>query len=288
MNKVGAHLFIWTSSLHKNIFEVFRKIKEMGFDGVEIPLVNPMEIEFKLVNKMRNELEKIGLECTCGGGLGKNENLVDEDESIRRRGEKCLETLIDICADFGSDVLAGVLYGTFEMSKGRGKTKEEWQRAVNLIRDAADYAKDKKVTLCLEVINRYETYFLNTAEEGVRLLKEISRENTKLHLDTYHMNIEEKDFYNPIINSRGHLAHMHCCSNDRGTPGRGHINWDEVFQGLAEIEYDGWLVIESFYGPIPSVPIATSVWRKLANNIDDIPEQGLKFIRDKIKEYKLK
>jgi len=228
MGKVGAHLLIWTSRLDEDTIGIFHEVKEMGFDGVEIPLINPMEIEFKLVEKMKKELEKIDLGCTCGGGLGKNENLVDEDGSIRERGKNYLKRFIDICSDFGSDTLPGLFYGTFEMSKGRRKTKEEWDRAVKSIQDMADYAKDKKVIPCLEAINRYETYFLNTAEDGVRLLKDIARENVKLHLDTYHMNIEEKDFYTPIVKSKRYLGYMHCCENDRGIPGTGHINWDEV------------------------------------------------------------
>jgi len=287
MSKVGAHVMIWTSNLKEDAIKVFNKVKEMGFDGVEIPLVNPMEIEFKLVQKMRTELERINLECTCGGGLGKNENLIDEDKSTRERGKDCLRKLIDICSDVGSKYLCGVLYGTFGMSRGRGRTPQEWDLAVNLIKDVANYAKDKKVTLCLEVINRYESYFLNTVEDGVRLVKDIDKDNVRLHLDTYHMNIEEKDFYTPIVKSKGHLEYMHCCENDRGTPGTGHVNWDELFRGLSEIGYSGWLVIESFYGPIKEIPVISPVWRKLADNIDDIPLQGLKFIREKMKEYKL-
>ncbi len=285
--KTGAHLLIWISRLNEDALKIFHKIKDMGFGGVEIPLINPMEIEFKLIERMRKELEKINLTCTCSGGLGKNENLIDENGSIRERGKAYLKKFIDICSDFGSDTLAGVLYGTFEMSKGRGRTKEEWDLAVKSIQDMSDYAKDKKVTLCLEAVNRYETYFLNTAEDGVRFLKDIGRDNVKLHLDTYHMNIEEKDFYSPIVKSKDYLGYVHCCENGRGIPGTGHVNWNEIFKGLSEIGYNGWLVIESFYGPIKEMPIASSVWRNLADSIDDIPRQGLKFIREKMKEYKL-
>jgi len=246
-----------------------------------------MNIEFKLIEKTRKELEKIGLECTGCAGMGKNENLIDDDETIRERGRTYLKRFIDICSDLGTDTLDGVLYGTFEMSKGRGRTQEEWDRAVKELREMADYAKEKNVTLCLEVINRYETYFLNTAKDGVQLVKDIGKDNVKVHLDTYHMNIEEKDFYTPIIESKGYLGYMHCCENDRGIPGTGHVNWDEVFKGLSEIGYDGWLVIESFYGPMKEMPIATSVWRKLVDDIDDIPREGIKFIREKMKEYGL-
>jgi len=236
---------------------------------------------------MQKHLAKMRLECTCGGGLGKGENLIDEEENIRERGKRYLKKFIDICSDLGSYTFCGVLHGAFEMSKGRGRTKEERDLAVESIRGIAEYAKDRKITLCLEAINRYETYFLNTADDGVRLIKDIGKDNVKLHLDTYHMNIEEKNFYPPIVKSRGYLGYVHCSENDRGIPGTGHVNWDEIFKGLSEIGYNGWLVIESFYGYIKEIPIASSVWRKLADSIDDIPRQGLKFIRGKIGEYGL-
>ncbi len=287
MSKVGAHLMIWTSKLDEDAIKIFNRVKEIGFDGVEIPLMDAMKIEFKLVKGMQRELEKMELACTCGGGLGKGKNLIDEDGDIRERGKSYLKKSINICSDLGSHTLGGVLYGTFEMSKGRGRTREEWNLAVKSIRDIAEYAKDKKVTLCLEVINRYESYFLNAAEDGVRLVKDIARDNVKLHLDTYHMNIEEKNFYTPIVKSKGYLGYMHCSENDRGIPGTGHVNWDEVFKGLSEIDYNGWLVIESFYGPIKQMPIASSVWRKLAKDPEEIAIQGLKFMREKVKEYGL-
>lgn len=285
MSKVGIHLLTWTSTLDENALKYFHKAKEMGYDGVEIFLPNPMKIKPKLIEKMRNELEKLGLECTGSAGLGANDNLVDENKSIREKGKAHLKKWINICSDLNCHDLAGVLYGTFEMSKGRGRTQEEWDLAVDSLKEIADYAKDKKVTLGMEVINRYETYFLNTAEDGVRLVKAIDRDNVKVHLDTYHMNIEEKDFYNPIIKTGKYLGHMHCCGNDRGIPGTGHINWDDVFKALSEIDYHQWLVIETFYGPIEGIPVAASVWRKLADNLDDIPREGLKFIREKAKQY---
>ncbi len=292
MNRIGAHLLIWmspvsewTSGESDDAARIFSKIREMGFDGTEIAIGDPTKIRLETVNRVRKELERVGLQCSCAGGLGENENLVDEDVNIRNRGKEYLKRFIDICSDLGSDVLAGVLYGTFEMSKGRGRTKEEWNRAVKSIQDAADYGKTKNVKLCLEPVNRYENYLLNTAEDGVSLVKDIGRGNVGLHLDTYHMNIEEKDFYEPIVGSKGYLAHVHCSENDRGIPGTGHVNWDEVFKGLSEIGYSGWLVIESFYGPMREIPIVTSVWRKLADNVDDIPRVGLEFIREKMEEY---
>jgi len=198
MSKVGIHLLTWTSTLDENALKYFHKAKEMGFDGVEIFLPDPLNIDFQLIKKIRSELDKLELACTGSAGMQRNENLIDEDKTIRERGKAYLKKFIDISSDLNVEILAGVLYGTFEMSKGRGRTEEEWDRAIELVGEGADYAKEKNVTLGLEVINRYETYFLNTAEDAVQLVKEIGRDNVKVHLDTYHMNIEEKDFYTPL------------------------------------------------------------------------------------------
>lgn len=287
MSKVGAHLFIWTSVIDRDILRVFNKVKEMGFDGIEIPLINPMGISSVLVEKMRNELDRINLECTCGGGLGRGESLIDEDKATREKGKKYLRRFIELCSDLGSDTLGGVLYGAFEVLKGRAKTKGEWQRAVEGLSEMADYAKERNVTACIEPLNRYETYFLNTAEETVRLLKDVGKKNLKYHLDTFHMNIEEKDFYTPVIQSKEYVGHVHCCASDRGVPGTGHVDWNGLFKGLSEISYNGWLVIETFYGPIRELPVVSSVWRQLADSVDDIARGGLRFIREKIKEYNL-
>jgi len=286
MSKIGAHVFIWTSGSLDEKLKSFSRAKEIGFDGVEIP-IEDTSIGFEQVKRARKELERVGLECTCGAGLGKSENLIDEDEAVRERGKQHLRRAIGICSDLGSHILSGVLYGAFQMSKGRGRTQEEWDLAVTLLREAAEFAEDKGVTLCIESLNRYETYFLNTAADALRLARNIGRDNVKAHFDTYHMNIEEKEFYTPIVNSRGYLGHVHISENDRGIPGTGHVNWDQVFGALSEIDYKGWLVIEGFYGYIKELAIAASIWRKLAKDPEDFAVQGLKFVREKAKEYGL-
>lgn len=286
MSKIGAHVFIWTSGSLDEKLKSFSRAKEIGFDGVEVP-IEDTSIGFEQVKRARKELERVGLECTCGTGLGKSENLIDEDKAVRERGKQHLKRAIGICSDLGSHILSGVLYGAFQMSKGRGRTQEEWDLAVTLLREAAEFAEDKGVTLCIESVNRYETYFLNTAADTLRLARNIGRDNVKVHFDTYHMNIEEKEFYAPIVNSRGYLGHVHISENDRGIPGTGHLNWDQVFRALSEIDYKGWLVIEGFYGYIKELAIAASIWRKLAKDPEDFAVQGLKFVREKAKKYGL-
>ncbi len=143
---------------------------------------------------------------------------------------KYLRRYVDICSDLGSNLLAGVLYGGFEVLLGRGRNEDEWLWVVEGLKKVGEYAEVKQFTLCLGVINRYETYFLNTAEDRVQLVKDICKNNVKLRLDIYHMNIEEKDFYNPIVRNEGHLGYLHCSENDLGVPRTGHAGWDGILE----------------------------------------------------------
>ena len=168
---------------------------------------------------------------------------------------------------------------------GRRRTEDEWRRSVEALKEICRFARDYDVTLGIEPVNRFETYFLNTASDAVKLARDIGETNIKVHLDTFHMNIEEKNFYDPIKHVGDLLWHMHCCENDRGIPGTGHVNWDEVFQALSEIGYNRWLVIESFTPEIKEVATSTATWRELAPSIDAIAKEGLEFLRAKAKEF---
>ncbi|TET12435.1 sugar phosphate isomerase/epimerase [Candidatus Aerophobetes bacterium] len=285
--KIGIHLMVWTANLQENLTSYFEEAKVAGFDGVEIPIIDPMKLDFKIVKSLREALEKFDLECTCGGGLGREPSLIHENINARKRGKEYLKRYVDICSDLSSNFLAGVLYGGFEVSLGRGRNKDEWSWAIEGIREVAEYAEARQVTLCLEAINRYETYFLNTAEDGVQLVKEIDKDNVKLHLDTYHMNIEEKDFYNPIVKSKRYLGYLHCSENDRGVPGTGHVNWDSIFRALSKTNYQGWLVIEGFLHPIKEIPIASSIWRPVAKSAEEVVVKGCRFIKAKVDEHNL-
>ena len=149
----------------------------------------------------------------------------------------------------------------------------------------ADLAADYNVTIGLEPVNRYETYLVNTCEQGLKLREMIGRDNVKIHLDTYHMNIEEKSFYNATILAGENLIHYHLCENDRGIPGTGQVDWDGIFRALSEIGYDGYAALESFVDVTDNMN--TWVWRQLAPDGDTLLKQGAEFIRKKQREYGL-
>jgi D-psicose/D-tagatose/L-ribulose 3-epimerase len=138
---------------------------------------------------------------------------------------------------------------------------------------------DYGVTIAIEPLNRFETYFLNTAADSVRLCDEINHPHVGILFDTFHANIEEKDIGQAYRTVGRHLKHVHTCENDRGTPGSGHVEWPAVFAALRDIQYDGWLTIESFGFAIGEISAAAAIWRDLASSPDVIAWDGLKFLK---------
>jgi len=282
MVKFGVHLFLWTERFDNSTLHLIEKAKRIGFDGVEIPI---MELEYIDVEKTRSELKKQDMEFTAALGLPKDKDITSEDEETRRRGIEFMKKCVDVVAQLDGDSINGVVYIAWGKIVGRGRTEEEWRRSVEALREVCRYARSYGISLAAEPVNRFETYFLNTAEDAVKLCKDVGEPNMKVHLDTFHINIEEKNFYDPIKKAGNLLHHFHCCENDRGIPGTGHVHWDEVFTALAEIGYDRWLVVESFTPEIKKVAASTAIWRKLAPDADTIAREGLKFIKEMSKKY---
>jgi D-psicose/D-tagatose/L-ribulose 3-epimerase len=282
MVKFAVHLFLWTERFDESAIPLIRKAKSMGFDGVEIPMGN---LEAINVEKTLEELKKQKMEFLGSVALSLDHDLTSDDEETRRRGKEWMKRCVKVTSELGGDSLCGVIYIAWGKITGRSRTEEEWRRSVEALKEIGRFAQEFGVTLGIEPINRFETYFLNTASDAVKLAKDVGEPNVRVHLDTFHMNIEEKNFYDPIKQTGDLLWHMHCCENDRGIPGTGHVNWDEVFQALSEIDYDRWLVIESFTPEMKEIAASTAIWRKIAPSADAIASEGLKFLRAKAKEY---
>jgi len=282
MVKFGVHLFLWTERLDNSSLHLIGKAKRLGFEGVEVPL---MELEYIDIERTRSELKKHDMEFLGAVGLPSDKDISSEDEATRRRGIEYLKKCVDVVAQLDGVALNGVIYIAWGKIVGRPRTEGEWRRSVEAMRDVCRYARRYGVSLGVEPVNRFETYFLNTAEDAVKYCRNVGEPNIKVHLDTFHINIEEKSFYGPIKKAGDLLNHFHCCENDRGIPGTGHVAWDEVFRALSEINYDGWLVIESFTPEIKKVAASTAIWRKLAPDADTIARDGLKFLREIASKY---
>lgn len=277
MVKYGVNFLLWSGSFTKESLPLIRKAADMGFDGVEIAIFEPSDVD---VEATRDALKAAGMECTCCSILGGDRDLISDDPTIRENAKKYMKDCIEISAALDSPIFCGPLYSAVGKLVGRSRTQEEWDLAVTGLKEVAKIAGDNGVTLAMEPLNRFETYFINIAEDAVKLARDVDHPNVKVHLDTFHMNIEEKDLYKAIKNTGEFLAHMHCCENDRGAPGSGHVDWDGVFKALHEVNYDGWITIESFVPAIEAIAKAAAIWRELTpGGADAVAREGLKFLK---------
>jgi len=276
MIKFGIHPFVWTSKWEKDSTPLIRRARELGFGLLDIPV---RALDAGDVQATRAALEEWGMSAVGVAGVGLPTDLTSEDASVRRQSMEYLKRVVRNTQAIGAEVLAGVFYAPIGRLVGRGPTEQELEQSAQGLKELARYAQDYDVRLALEAVNRYETYFINTCQQGLEMLERIDESNVGLLLDTYHMNIEEKGFYRPIVDAGERLFHIHLCENDRGVPGSGLVRWDDVFRALGDIRYEGAVSIESFTTSIPEIAAATCVWRSLAPDGDTLALEGLRYLR---------
>jgi D-psicose/D-tagatose/L-ribulose 3-epimerase len=206
-------------------------------------------------------------------------NVISEDAAVRRRTRTHLEDTVKAAAEVGAKIIAGPLYSPVGYLPGRRRTADEWKWAVECYQSLGPVLERHGVTVALEPLNRFETYFLNTAADAVALCDAIGHPNVGILFDTFHANIEEKDIGRAYRTVAKHLKHVHTCENDRGIPGTGHIEWPCVFAALKQIGYDGWVVIESFGFAIEAIAAAACIWRDIAPTPDVIAWEGVEFLK---------
>ena len=281
MSSFGAHAFVWTSEwTPEGAEKAIRGASEAGLDFVEIPLLRPESVD---VSATKALLGEYAVGCTCSLGLPKELHLPFAPE----KAEVFLKRAVDVTVSMGSSVLSGALYTHLGTLTGKPPVGEELEAVTKVLKNVARYAAESHVSLGLEAINRYETYLINLAEQANAAVDSIDEPNVFVHLDTYHMNIEEKGFYEPIVNLGPRLRYIHLSESDRGTPGTGNVHWDDVFLGLRDIGYSGGLAMESFVAINKDIAGATAIWRDVVGDPDVLLQDGLAFLRSKAAEYGL-
>jgi len=274
--KFGVNALIWTANFDAACLPLLPVIKEKGFDGVELPAFEPTGMP---VAEIRKALAENDLECTVCSVLTGDLSLITHDASIRKKAQTRIADFVRLASDLGASVLAGPLYSPVGLLMGRRRTRDEWNRAVDAYRSLGPVLEQNGVTLAIEPLNRFETYFLNTAGDAAQLCDEVDHPNVGILLDTFHANIEEKDLYAACLTAGSRLRHVHTSENDRGTPGRGHIDWHGLFSALREIGYDSWLTIESFGFGIVGVSAAAAIWRDIEPTPESIAFDGVQFLK---------
>jgi len=274
--KFGVNTFIWSASYDDSVRALLPLIKERGFDGVEVPLFRPAEFPAAAV---RRDTETNGIECTVCSVLIQGLSLISDDADVRRKTILHLRDAIKAGADAGARIIAGPLYCPVGYLPGRRRTADEWSWAVEGYQSVIATLEENHVTLAIEPLNRFETFFLNTAADAAALCDQVGHPNVGVLFDTFHANIEEKDIAAGYLTVGKHLRHVHACENNRGTPGSGLVPWEQVAQGLRTIGYGGDLVIESFTPECLTIAAAAAIWRPLAPSQDALARDGCAFLR---------
>ena len=276
-NPVGAITLLWSENFSQRDLWIFEKIRELGFTAVDIAVG---DLDAFPVREAAGALKRTGLIPVVTKALPIECNPVSPDAGCRRAAVDALKHLVDIAAEVGAQTVAGVIYAGWGYRTGRPRTEDEWARSVACTREAAEYAAGAGITLAPEVINRYVTHILNTAEDGVRYCQDVGLENVKVHLDTFHMMIEETSIPGAIRTCGGkYLGYLHTCENHRGIPGTGMVPWREVFAALREVGYEGPVAIESYAPDFVRVAGNSCIWRRFASSGDEFARLGLRNLR---------
>ncbi len=273
--RFGVNTLIWSAAADMSVIPL-EKLAEAGVDGIEIPVFDPAGVDAAAV---RSALEQYEFGCTFCSVNPEGMNPIDDDVAVRAKTLEHWRTVITLAAEIGAEAVAGPTYSPVGYLPGRRRTEDEWKRAVEMHQALGPVLDDAGIEMAVEPINRFETFFLNTADDAARFAAEVDHPRIGILLDTFHSNIEDKSVAAAYRTCGSHLKHVHTCENDRGTPGSGHIDWCEVLRTLKEMGYDRWMTIESFNANMPELSAATAIWRDLAPSTDDIAVKGTKFLR---------
>jgi D-psicose/D-tagatose/L-ribulose 3-epimerase len=276
--RIGLNTFLYTSPFTTESVALFKKFKKWGFDTVEIPIEDPSHIDPAAV-KAAAEKAGIAIGSVCAA-MGPGRDFRGTPDEQKCAMDYCA-ALIDQAAAMGCPSLIGPVYSVVGKADAvpPEQQKIEWDLVVQNLKVLAKHAEGKGVTICIEPLNRFETDFLNTCDQGLKLVKAVKSPAVRLHLDTFHMNIEEKDQAAAIRKAGKLLGHFHACGSDRGTPGGDHIDWKGIVKALKAIGYKGDVVIESFTTDVKVIARAAAIWRKIEPKRDDIAVNGLSFLR---------
>lgn len=276
--KFGVSTWLWTSPFSTETTSLFPKIKEMGYDVVEIPVEDPALLDLK---KVKDALEENGLQPIICGAFGPSRDLTHDDPAYHQTSFDYIEACLEICVGLGAGFFAGPMYSAVGKARlvSPEQKKEEWERAVTNLRKVCGMAQDRGLEIALEPLNRFESDLVNTAEDVMRLVNDISHPAAKVLLDGFHMNIEEPDIERAIRLTGDKLIHLQVSENYRGTPGTGQTRWDAYKRGLEAINYQGAISIESFTPEVKELAGAVCIWRPLVPSQDGFAREGLQFLK---------
>jgi D-psicose/D-tagatose/L-ribulose 3-epimerase len=280
--KLGMNMLLWSTDVtgpeHHATFELLR---ELGYDGVEIPI---FDSEVDKYAELGARLADLGLAALGVGARTGDTSPISDDPQVRARALEANKALVDSCAALGARTVCGPIEAPLGVFSGTAPTRDELQRSAESLRSAAEYAAEHDVSLVVEYLNRFEMYLVNCAEDAAALVREVDHPNCRLMYDTFHAHIEEADPRAALESCADVLAHFHASENNRGTPGSGQVDWDTTFGALSEIGYSGWVVIEAFGDSLPDLAAATKIWRRTFSSEEQLARDGAAFLRPRLQQ----
>lgn len=274
--RYAVHAYAWTSSWSNDHLGILDHAKTLGLDAVEIPL---MEIDLVDPTAISERADSVDIALCTSVAMPEHADPTSDDEAVRDAAVEFLGRCVDATADMGASLLGGVTYQAHGRRLEGRPTREHLERSADVLRTVARHAADRGVTVAIEPCNRYEVFLVNTAAQAVELADMVGEDNVGIHLDAYHMNIEEEEFESPVRLAGDRLVHFHLSESHRGTPGTGVVDWTAIMRGLHAIDYDGLVGLESFAEMSPAMRNATCVWRDLAPSSDALVRDGLAYLR---------
>ena len=279
MFRFGVASLIWTEDFTEKDLPIIEKAKSLGFDVIDINIAHPDRFPTEAV---KDTIKETGIGVVTTIGMPQEANIIHPDAKIRQQGVDTLKKLVDINLEIGSNIIAGVIYASWGYITGKPRTEEEWKWSVQSMREVAEYARNAgDVVLAVEPVNRFETHFINIAEDAVRYCKEVGTGNMKILLDAFHMIREETSFTEAVETcGSDYLGYVHVCENNRGIPGTGLVPWKEFFTALKKIDYQGTMSIESFDPGFEELNRLCAIWRQFADTGEELAVKGLKNLKE--------
>ncbi len=274
--KFGVNTFLWSAGFDRSMLDLLPRIKAWGYDGVEVPVMDPAALP---AGDLRKVAEANDLECTACCVLTGDLSVISDDADLRRRALVYVRDAIKAAAEAGATAIGGPLYCPVRYLPGRRRTADEWKRAVEAHQSLGDTLAGYGMTLAIEPMNRFQTFFLNTNEDAAALVDEIGHPNIGVLVDTFHANIEEKHVADSCRRLGARLKHVHASENDRGTPGSGHVEWSSLLCALRDLRYEGWLTIESFGFALGAFSASAAIWRDIEVSPESIAVEGIKYLK---------
>lgn len=277
MNRVGVHALVWVGGwTEAECRQAIENSRAAGYDLIEIPVLDPTTIDVGLTRKA---LDDAGLGAACSLGLSLDTDISSPDPEVVARGEHLLHDALAVVRDLGAEYLGGVIFSALARY-AHPPSVEGRANCVRVLHGLAEQAAASDITLGLEVVNRYESNLLNTAKQALELIADISADNLKVHLDTYHMNIEESDFTKPVLACGDRLGYVHVGESHRGYLGTGTVDFPAFFGALAAVNYQGTVTFESFSSAViaPGLSTTLAIWRNTWTDSADLARRAREFI----------